>query len=612
MSDIFNNAGAWVSGLLSPRDSKNVPKELRERIALAMLMQKRAYPKTFGEGLAAIGDAIGDRSVMRQLEAETAASEVKGKEFDDRVSGAPPAAAAAVVPQVQTVQQPLLPARPLPPDEQQSEEPGAPVRMPTAAATQDWRAASPLPRSVVPPPQPPPPTVVQPPQQPPPPPVPPQARSVGDMPAAGPVNRLITPPGPLPPGNIPAPTMQERLAPAFPGQQSALSGAPVMAEGGNAPDPEEMAAARGAIAQAMMQQQAARGGPQPLPTPRAVTPPQPAGGPTEQPAPVIRSAPQPPPVRAMPQQSLVPPLPPEEQPPPTTTPLLQRIAKEIRDATPADRDAIVQRAQPYIQQEQARLSQAHEIWKEKQTLRRQLELEQYKLRAGEPKTQADIDKIQQEIADARKPKVQKLEGDEYERNPQTGVYEPVRTSDAQTGARPKAKLSGEQTKALTFHGWTSLAEEQMQGKEALLSQGIAQELAGKVPFVGNKIQSAEYRRVRGAAERFVQGFLRDISGAVVGPEEIAKHMNSFLPKYGDQPRDIADKRAAREQIINGLYNAAGTGGQKIADFDKNERLQKQAEKISTLNREMEGKDKSKTYEKNGVFRKWVGDHWEEH
>ena len=37
-----------------------------------------------------------------------------------------------------------------------------------------------------------------------------------------------------------------------------------------------------------------------------------------------------------------------------------------------------------------------------------------------------------------------------------------------------------------------------------------------------------------------------------------------------------------------------------------------AEKVSTLNREMEGKDKTKTYEKNGVFRRWVGDHWEEH
>jgi hypothetical protein len=49
-----------------------------------------------------------------------------------------------------------------------------------------------------------------------------------------------------------------------------------MAEG-NEPSAEEMNAGRNALAQALMQQQAARGGPQPLPTTRAVTPP-PAGG----------------------------------------------------------------------------------------------------------------------------------------------------------------------------------------------------------------------------------------------------------------------------------------------------------------------------------------------
>jgi hypothetical protein len=380
MSDIFNNPGAWVSGLLSPKDSKNVPKELREKIALAMMMQKRAYPKTFGEGLAAIGDAIGDRSVMRQLEAETAASEIKGKEFDDRISGAPPAGAApaavrrsyapedanTVVPQVQTVQQPLLPAQPLPPDQQQSEEPGAPVRMPTAARTQDWRNANPLPRSVVPPPQQPPPTVVQPP---PPPPVPPQARS-----AAPPL-----PPSPPPQSGD---EFNSRFAPATGGgRQSAIPGAPVMAEG-NDPSAEEVIAGRNALAQALMQQQAARGGPQPLPTPRAVTPPPPDGG---EPQTAIRSAPQPAPVRSAPvaqgptvDPGYVPEKPPVRQPPPTTTLLLERIAKEIREATPADRGTIMERAAPYIQQEHAKISRMQEVYKDQLIHDRAIDLEREK------------------------------------------------------------------------------------------------------------------------------------------------------------------------------------------------------------------------------------------
>jgi hypothetical protein len=40
---------------------------LRQRIALAMLSAKKGYPKTLGEGLTAIGDALGDRSAMRRL-----------------------------------------------------------------------------------------------------------------------------------------------------------------------------------------------------------------------------------------------------------------------------------------------------------------------------------------------------------------------------------------------------------------------------------------------------------------------------------------------------------------------------------------------------------------
>ena len=63
-----------MSGILAPTDSKNVPQSLRQKIALAMLMQKRAYPKTFGEGLAAIGDALGDRYGVMGIERDAAAA----------------------------------------------------------------------------------------------------------------------------------------------------------------------------------------------------------------------------------------------------------------------------------------------------------------------------------------------------------------------------------------------------------------------------------------------------------------------------------------------------------------------------------------------------------
>ena len=60
---------AGLSGFFFPGD-KNDPRvnpQLRQRIALAMMARDRKFPKNLGEGLSAIGDAIGDRALMKQM-----------------------------------------------------------------------------------------------------------------------------------------------------------------------------------------------------------------------------------------------------------------------------------------------------------------------------------------------------------------------------------------------------------------------------------------------------------------------------------------------------------------------------------------------------------------
>ena len=42
------------------QDDKDVPQALRQKIALAMLTRRRAFPKNLGEGIASIGQEIGD------------------------------------------------------------------------------------------------------------------------------------------------------------------------------------------------------------------------------------------------------------------------------------------------------------------------------------------------------------------------------------------------------------------------------------------------------------------------------------------------------------------------------------------------------------------------
>jgi len=387
----FDWSTLGMSGLLDPVDSKNVPQALRQKIALAMLMQKRAYPKTFGEGLASIGDSLGDAFGVRAIEGQAAAAEKAGTAAEDRIINAPASPttqtlrrsyapedtadeSTTIVPAARTaaptVTPPLLPARPLPPDEQQSQEPGAPVRMPAAAAVQDWRNS--VPRPNIPP-------VPQPPPQPP--------------PLTQPLTPLPQPQAAPPPPQAAPPTpFQNRFTG---GPQAAMQpppGTPVMAAG-DEPSAQERDQGRNMLAQAMQQQQAARGGQSPVVPPQPAVPPQPQ----TPPPPVVAPAPQPPPVRAMPQPQ--PPaaqgpgpgyvlnLPPVPTPPPTMTQVMQNIRDEVRRTPPAYRDSVQQRLAPLYQQEEAKLAQQQTIYKDQLTQRHELTKLQEEQRA---KADADI------------------------------------------------------------------------------------------------------------------------------------------------------------------------------------------------------------------------------
>ena len=91
MSDLFGN---MMSGIVAGTDRSQVPQSLRQRVALALLMKKQAYPKTLGEGLASIGDSLGDAWATRAIEREAAAAEAAGAAARSDVNGTPPATSA--------------------------------------------------------------------------------------------------------------------------------------------------------------------------------------------------------------------------------------------------------------------------------------------------------------------------------------------------------------------------------------------------------------------------------------------------------------------------------------------------------------------------------------
>jgi len=132
MSDTWTTGmlAGMGSGLLAPAGtpSSYSAREMRQKIALAMLMRQKKYPKTFGEGLAAIGEAWGENSMAKSLEQqaaaeakaiETGAAAMPGLPTPSAATPAPPVApgpqAALTVPPAEVADTSAAAPAPVPP-----------------------------------------------------------------------------------------------------------------------------------------------------------------------------------------------------------------------------------------------------------------------------------------------------------------------------------------------------------------------------------------------------------------------------------------------------------------------------------------------------------------
>lgn len=578
MSDSWTNPFSPLASIFWPGRDKDTPQSLRQKIALAMLSQKRPYPKTFGEGLAAIGDAIGDRSMMARIEAEAAGDERAVTDLAakagapvgaGRSSYAPPDSVDEASRAINTAIEPRLtpqPVRPAPspptvvapPPPQSGPAPGEldgqvtlqepPVHGPGAlnnepglppntyrlngsgAPYEAWRQGTPAPAQIRPP--------------------------VGPGVSAPPAR----PPGP----------------------QSALQpppGTPVMAMGGEEPASASAAAtlppvSRDEIALAAMGPPAA-GGPQPNPT-RS-----PAGGANQR---VAQAAPTPQISKAP--AGYVLDLPPEEPPPRTTTDQLERYRAAILNAPGGVREGLAARLEIPMQMEMEKVKQAHELWKERQLLRRQLELKRQDQLGNQRPAQdaaeaADLarQKALEDLKKARIPEVKQDIDTGLTYNETTGQWEQPRIAGTD-GARPVFKGTDAQNKALINYGRAlpahlDLSKQTASGEtyEQVLASSPVQSAISSLPYgVGRGFRSEDYKAADTYAENFVQAFIRQQSGGAYTPSELEAEARGMLPRYGDTQQQIDFKRGQREQFLSGMASVVGPRGQKIVEMDMADRV----------------------------------------
>lgn len=76
--------------------------------------------------------------------------------------------------------------------------------------------------------------------------------------------------------------------------------------------------------------------------------------------------------------------------------------------------------------------------------------------------------------------------------------------------------------------------------------------ASGTPVVGNYLKSEDYQKAEQSGREFLQAILRKDTGAAITKEETAEYGNVYLPRPGDTPEVIAQKRLSRQRALEAL------------------------------------------------------------
>lgn len=81
---------------------------------------------------------------------------------------------------------------------------------------------------------------------------------------------------------------------------------------------------------------------------------------------------------------------------------------------------------------------------------------------------------------------------------------------------------------------------------------LAESAGGQVPVVGNYLKSPEYQQAEQAGLEFLAAVLRKDTGAAVTKEESEMYGNIYLPRPGDQPNTLLQKKDARARALKAI------------------------------------------------------------
>ncbi len=200
-----------------------------------------------------------------------------------------------------------------------------------------------------------------------------------------------------------------------------------------------------------------------------------------------------------------------------------------------------------------------------------------RMKDSDPMTALQREKAQLEIENLRNPQAKPPEietlfdettGQEYKAkwNPQTQQFERVGGLKADKGGL-SVTTNPDGTVSVTQGVGRPLTEGQSKDTvfatraegtlpiidkygDALTS--LPESVGGSVPVVGNYAKSKDYQLAEQAGKEFLQAILRKDTGAAITPAETSEYGSVYLPRPGDTPELLAQKRVSRMRALEAI------------------------------------------------------------
>lgn len=202
-----------------------------------------------------------------------------------------------------------------------------------------------------------------------------------------------------------------------------------------------------------------------------------------------------------------------------------------------------------------------------------VELDQLK-QASDPKRRLEIQKLEQELAAGKDPKVFEL-FDEQTGQPYKATYDPETKSFKRVGGVKapngmQITTNPDGTVSITqgaVGGAGKLTEQQSKdmvfvtranGALPIINKmgdnlaSLTQFAGSQMPLVGNYLVSKEYQQAKQAGLEFLQAILRKDTGAAITPQETEEYGKVYLPQPGDSAAVLTQKKESRVRAVQAI------------------------------------------------------------